>query len=74
MSEMRTCGGRGSVAGCCARPASSCAVTPCTACLPAPHHCAQVAAVFTVPLRRFLEAGPGYSFRDVEWQRGLPYR
>ncbi|KAL4424924.1 hypothetical protein ABPG77_009653 [Micractinium sp. CCAP 211/92] len=34
----------------------------------------EVAAVFTVPLRRFLEAGPGYSFRDVEWQHGLPYR
>lgn len=35
---------------------------------------AQVAAVFTVPLRRFLDAGPGYSSRDVEWQPGLPYR
>ncbi|KAL4434263.1 hypothetical protein ABPG75_000704 [Micractinium tetrahymenae] len=34
----------------------------------------EVAAVFTVPLRRFLEAGPGYSSRDVEWQPGLPYR
>lgn len=30
--------------------------------------------MFTVPLRRFLEAGPGYSHRDVEWQPGLPYR
>ncbi|EFN57864.1 hypothetical protein CHLNCDRAFT_17375, partial [Chlorella variabilis] len=30
--------------------------------------------VFTVPLRRFLEAGPGYSSKDVEWQPGVPYR
>lgn len=30
--------------------------------------------MFTAPLRRFLEAGPGYSHRDVEWQSGLPYR
>lgn len=30
--------------------------------------------MFTAPLRRFLEAGDGYSSRDVEWQPGLPYR
>lgn len=34
----------------------------------------EVAAVFTAPLHRFLEAGPGYSSRDLEWQPGLPYR
>ena len=34
----------------------------------------QVEAVFTAPLHRFLEAGPGYSHRDVEWQPGMPYR
>jgi hypothetical protein len=34
----------------------------------------QVEAVFSAPLRRFLEAGPGYSSRDVEWQPGVPYR
>lgn len=34
----------------------------------------QVEAVFSVPLRRFLEAGPEYSSRDVEWQPGVPYR
>lgn len=33
----------------------------------------QVAAVFTAPLRAFLEGGPGYEHRDVEWE-GLPYR
>ena len=43
---------------------------PCAAAWPAP----QVAAVFTAPLRRFLEAGPGYSNRDVEWEPGMPYR
>lgn len=41
---------------------------------PAPPPLPQVEAVFTAPLRRFLEAGPGYSHRDVEWQPGLPYR
>lgn len=33
-----------------------------------------MAAVFTAPLRRFLEAGLGYSSKDVEWEPGIPYR
>ena len=33
----------------------------------------EVAHVFTAPLRMFLEAGPGYSHRDVRWE-GCPYR
>ncbi|PRW59038.1 nudix hydrolase mitochondrial-like [Chlorella sorokiniana] len=34
----------------------------------------EVESVFTAPLHRFLQAGPGYSHRDVEWQPGMPYR
>ncbi|KAL4860143.1 hypothetical protein ACK3TF_000346 [Chlorella vulgaris] len=34
----------------------------------------EVEAVFTAPLKRFLEAGPTYSSRDVEWEPGVPYR
>ena len=53
-------------------------VTPVIGCIPAALHFtpnpAEVAAVFTAPLRRFLEAGPGYSSRDVEWAPGIPYR
>lgn len=55
-------------------PACSTCLPPQIACLRACVCCPQVAAVFTVPLRRFLEAGPGYSSKDVEWQPGVPYR
>jgi hypothetical protein len=34
---------------------------------------AEVEHVFSAPLSMFLEAGPGYSHRDVEWEN-LPYR
>jgi 8-oxo-dGTP pyrophosphatase MutT (NUDIX family) len=33
----------------------------------------EVDHVFSAPLSMFLEAGPGYSHRDVQWE-GLPYR
>lgn len=35
---------------------------------------AEVESVFSAPLRMFLEAGPGYRSRDVEWAPGVPYR
>jgi len=34
----------------------------------------EVEHVFSAPLKMFLEAGNGYSHRDVEWEEGIPYR
>lgn len=34
----------------------------------------EVAAVFTAPLHMFVDGCPGYYSRDVEWEKGIPYR
>jgi coenzyme A diphosphatase NUDT7 len=34
----------------------------------------EVEHVFSAPLKMFLEAGNGYSHRDVQWEEGIPYR
>ena len=34
----------------------------------------EVDSVFTAPLRMFLEGGPTYYSKDVEWQEGFQYR
>jgi hypothetical protein len=60
------------------QPALAAVLAPFVTCsflhLPSHCHCSQVEAVFTAPLKRFLEAGPTYSSRDVEWEPGVPYR
>ncbi|GAB4816681.1 hypothetical protein N2152v2_003727 [Parachlorella kessleri] len=53
-------------------------VTPIVGLIPSDlHFCpndSEVDSVFTAPLRMFLEGGPTYYSKDVEWQEGFQYR